>query len=321
MFTSSLVDGATALDARFAGIFVPAPEIGRPRIGITESFLDNAEGYHQRFTNTAYFRALIDKALDHLAYAHAAPVVLDIGSGSGNSVFPMLDRFPQATVIATDLSPNLLAILRQYALSKSAYAERLHAVCLDACTNYYAANSYDLAVGAAILHHLIDPVAALAAVHGALKPGAVAMFFEPFENGNAVLMLAYEAIIEKAATLPIRDDVLGLLKAIVGDFRLRMRVRQDPAQFAKMDDKWIFTKSFFIEAARRCGYASVEILPLHACSAVFHDQTRANLNMGLGLPPDALPDWAWSIVDHYDDAFSPELHSELLIEGMVLLRK
>ncbi len=315
------MDGATVLDARFSDIFVPAPEIGKPRVGITECFLDNAETYHQRFTNTAYFRSLIDKALDRLGYTHDAPVVLDIGSGSGNSVFPVLDRFPQATVVATDLSPNLLAILRQYARSKPAYAERLHTVCLDACTDYYAANSFDLAVGAAILHHLVDPAAALAAVRNALKPGAVAMFFEPFENGNAVLMLAYEAIIERAATLPIRDDVLGLLKAIVGDFRLRMRVRHDPAQFAKMDDKWIFTKSFFIESARLCGYASVEILPLHASLDVFHSQTRANLNMGLGLPPDALPDWAWSIVDHYDEAFSPELHNELLVEGMVLLRK
>jgi SAM-dependent methyltransferase len=322
LFASPLVDGATAFaDARFAGIAVPAPEVGRPRLGITEAFLGQAEAYHERFSNTAYFRLLIDTALAHLGYAHEAPRVLDLGSGSGNSVFPLLDRFPRAEVVATDLSPNLLAILKRYADAHPAYDGRLHAVCVDACSNHYAQGAFDLAVGAAILHHLLDPAAALAAVHHALKPDGVALFFEPFENGNAVLMLAYEAIIEQAARQPIRADVLGLLRTIVGDFRLRMEMRRDPQRFASMDDKWIFTKSFFIDAARRCGYASVEILPLHALEHAFRNQTRANLNMGLGLPPEVLPDWAWAIVDHYDGAFSTELHGELLIEGMVLLRK
>jgi SAM-dependent methyltransferase len=321
LFAVPLVDGAAALDARFGGIHVPSPEVGKPRVGITEAFLENAEAYHQRFTNTAYFRMLIDRALDHLGDHHEAPLVLDLGSGSGNSVFPMLDRYPAAEVIATDLSPNLLAILKQYADANPAYADRLHAVCVDACSNHHAANVYDIAVGAAILHHLLDPQAALAAVHHALKPGGVAMFFEPFENGNAVLMLAYESIIAQAATQPIRDDVLGLLKCMVDDFRLRMQMRRDPARFATMDDKWIFTKSFFLDAAKHCGFAAIEILPLHALEQAFRNQTRANLNMGLGLPPEVLPDWAWAIVDHYDDAFSPELHGELLIEGMILLRK
>jgi SAM-dependent methyltransferase len=81
--------------------------------------------------------------------------------------------------------------------------------------------AYTSAVRPAILHHLLDPQSALAAVHHALKPDGVAMLFEPFENGNAVLMLAYESIIAQAATRPIRNDVLGLLKCMVDDFRLR----------------------------------------------------------------------------------------------------
>lgn len=322
LFATPLIDGAVAFgDARFAGIAVPQPEVGQPRVGITEAFLGNAEAYHQRFTNTAYFRLLIDQAIERLGWTHNAPVVLDLGSGSGNSVFPMLDKYPAATVVATDLSPNLLAILHRYAQAQPGYANRLHAVCVDACTDHYAEGAYDLAVGAAILHHLLDPAAALSAVHRALRPGGAAMFFEPFENGNAVLMLAYEAIIDQAERRPIRDDVLGLLRMIVSDFRTRMALRRDPAQFASMDDKWIFTRSFFFDAAQRIGFADIEIHPLHAREHAFRNQTRANLNMGLGQPPEALPDWAWAIVDHYDDAFSDELRAELLIEGMVLLRR
>ena len=45
----------------------------------------------------------------------------------------------------------------------------------------------DLAVGAAILHHILDPAKVLASCHRALKPGGWAIFFEPFEAGNTIV--------------------------------------------------------------------------------------------------------------------------------------
>ena len=95
-------------DTGFRGIYSPAPELGRNRSGITEQFLDNAEANHQRFSDNEYFRILIEQVLAETPLATREPLILDLGSGYGNSVWPCLDLFPAAQVIATDLSPNLL---------------------------------------------------------------------------------------------------------------------------------------------------------------------------------------------------------------------
>jgi ubiquinone/menaquinone biosynthesis C-methylase UbiE len=39
--------------------------------------------------------------------------ILDLGSGAGNTVFPLLDLYPNATLIASDLSIPLLRALRR----------------------------------------------------------------------------------------------------------------------------------------------------------------------------------------------------------------
>ena len=108
---------------------------------------------------------------------------------------------------------------------------------------------------------------------------------------------------------------------MVNDFRVRMAISPAHPRFAELDDKWIFTKRWFERAAQACGYRELIIEPLHDLDQPFRNQTRANLNMGLGLPPDVLPDWAWRIVDRADQAYSRDLRADLLIEGRVVLRK
>ena len=291
-------------DARFSGILSPAPELERSRLGITERFLEDAESYHQRFSNTDYFKSLIAGALGDAPLATDTPLILDLGSGSGNSVWPCLEIFPEGQVVATDLSPNLLAILRDHAAKSGDDARRLNMICMDATQDYFEPGRFDFVVGAAILHHLIEPDAALASIYSALKPGGQALFFEPFENGNAILTLAYEDIISQAESKPIREDVLAFLNVMVEDFRLRMAVHPGQPHFEELDDKWIFTRHWFEQAAQSCGFRKLAIQPLHDLDRPFTNQTRANLNMGLGLPPEVLPDWAWEIVGRMDSALS-----------------
>jgi hypothetical protein len=41
-----------------------------------------------------------------------------------------------------------------------------------------------------------------------------------------------------------------------------------------------------------------------------------------GIPKSELPDWAWKIFDRFEnDMFSPEMLTDLLIEGCVIFRK
>jgi SAM-dependent methyltransferase len=184
--------------------------------------------------------------------------------------------------------------------------------------------TFDLVVGAAILHHLIDPEEAIVAAGAALRPGGAAIFFEPFENGNAVLGLAYREILEQMDSRRERKrykEGLDILRALGHDLETRRgRDKSDPI-FRRIDDKWLFTRSFIEELAGKGGFASVDIRPIHSIERPFTQQTVTNLRLAANLGPEALPPWCWDKLASYDDAFSDDLKTDLFLEASIILRK
>jgi hypothetical protein len=51
------------------------------------------------------------------------------------------------------------------------------------------------------------------------------------------------------------------------------------------------------------------------------DQAAVHLRLGAGLKAEALPTWAWSVIDEADAGISDDLRKELAQEAAVLLRK
>ena len=330
------------------GIYIPQPEVGLVPVGVTEQFLADADTYHRHYTNTAYFKLLISDAMKRINFRADCLTILDIGSGSGNSVFPCLELFPDCRIVATDLSPNLLRILLDHVNGDPASLGRVLPVCMDATRDYYAEHAFDLVIGAAILHHLIDPGAAIKAAARALKPGGVAVFFEPFENGNSILRIAYSQILardEEARNSPptrqrswlewlrgaappvtttdseLPADISAMLRATVESFAVRSGADKSAPLFQSMDDKWLFTRSYIEERARAAGFDEVLIYPIHAVERPFSHQTEVNLSLGIGASAERLPGWAWEILDYYDRLFSMELKRDLFIEACIILRK
>jgi SAM-dependent methyltransferase len=170
------------VEPRFSGILAPEPERGAEKIGITDQFLQNADTYHARYLNTDHYQRALTRALEAVSFRSRQGLeILDIGTGSGaNSVVPCTRLFHRPRIIATDLSPNLLAILR-HDLQHAQSSGEVACVCTDAMNNFFKPVGFDLVIGVAILHHLLDPMAALRTVRRALRPGGVAVFFEPFE--------------------------------------------------------------------------------------------------------------------------------------------
>jgi SAM-dependent methyltransferase len=291
----------------------------RRTVGVTAQFLEEADTYHQRYTAHGYFRNLIESAVRR-AGIRDVQAVLDLGSGSGNSVVPALELFPGADIVAVDISPQLLAILKRYVARDPASDRRLLAVCMDAAVDAYVPGSFDLCIGAAILHHMLDPEAVIRAAMKALKPGGHAIFFEPFEGGNAMLRLAYQRILDSPRALLLRGRVRTFLRSMVGDYSVRMDTSPGDPIFATLDDKWMFTRSYFQRIAERVG-AQLAIEPLHELDGMLLNQTESNLRLGAQLPPDALPGWAWSIIRQMDDLLPTRVKEDLLIEGCVTFRK
>src|SRR5436305_11771725 len=111
IFAEPLLDLGSQ-DEALAGILTPRSALGAAKVGVTAQFLDRADEYHRAYLNVEYWRFLLANAFAAIGAIDEPALIIDIGSGSGNSVIPIADRFPAARIVAVDISPQLLAILR-----------------------------------------------------------------------------------------------------------------------------------------------------------------------------------------------------------------
>lgn len=320
-FGVPLIDLATR-DARYAGIFTPEPELDAAREGITAQFLEAADTYHERYAASAHWQAMFERVFDKVGMpARSAPDILDIGTGSGiNTVVPLLALLPDARIVGTDLSPQLLARLRGYVTAND-LDHRVACICTDASRDFFLPESVDFATGGSILHHLIDPIKALKAVRRTLRPGGMAVFFEPFE-GYGVIRAAFTLILDRAAAGQpgLAPATAAFLEAMARDHEVRAgRDKSDP-MYLHLDDKWLFTRTYIAEAAKEAGFRSAEVIPMYAPA----DQYRRGVTNLLAMAPvpasEPLPDWAWDIVDRFDACFSDDLKGEATLESGIVFR-
>ena len=305
--------------AAFAGIFSPRSSVGLAKRGVTAQFLEHADEYHRNYLNVDYWCFLLHNALAAVGHIGNPGTILDIGSGSGNSVIPLLRRFVDAQIVATDISPQLLAILKGF-LGSDGTADRVALICVDAAEAEYRPEVFDLAVGAAILHHVMEPERVLASCHRALKPGCWALFFEPFEAGNTLVKLIYQRILAQATAAQREIDAMRLLERMVADYTMRQRPKTDPI-FREIDDKWMFTRTYFERIKADQGWAELIVYPLNISPTFLRTQAEVHLRLGAQLQPTALPDWAWAVIDETDAGVSEDLRREWAPEAAVLLRK
>ena len=318
LFAEPLVDLGTD-DPRFAGILTPRSFHGASKVGVTAQFLENAEHYHARFFDTGYWNGLIGDAL--AAAGNPAPKrIIDIGSGSGNSVLPLADRFRDAQVIATDISPQLLAILRDIVRTRRDDAARFAFVCVDLTQANFQPGAAGLAVGAAILHHVLEPERVIASCHRALAPGGWAIFFEPFETGHTLLKAVYRSLWARASAEERATPGFRVVQRMLVDYAVRERPRSDPI-YRQLDDKWSFTRTYFEKLRKAQGWDELITYALHVSPHMLRRQFEVQLRLAAGLEPGALPDWAWAAIDEADAGMSDDVRVEMAQEAAVLLRK
>ncbi len=316
------------VDERLRGIFSPGYAESLVNRYMTGHFREDASTYVQRYQKTDYFENLLCTAFARVGFDPARQTeltILDIGSGAGNSVFPLLKLCPRSSVIASDLSAELLVLLKEFLQHQH---QHQHEECLlfqlNAEELNFVEHAFDLVVGAATLHHLFLPAQTIEGCARILKPGGHAIFFEPFENGHAVLRLAYQDIVRDERQHALSDDSRLFLTGRIQETTLRQRRDKSHPEFASVDDKWLFTRQYFEELAERYHFSDCLLYPLYPLELVttqFVLQTEINLRLVLGKGREALPDWAWQIIERYDNAFSEDLKKELLLEGTVIFTK
>jgi len=314
------------VDERFRGIYSPGYEASLVNQYMTGQFREDASTYVQRYQKTDYFENLLVNAFARIGSRQEQRTrlnILDIGSGAGNSVFPLLKLCPQSSVIASDLSAELLVLLKDFLQQQHLDADCL-LFQLNAEELNFADLTFDLVVGAATLHHLFHPEKTIEGCARILKKGGRAIFFEPFENGHALLHLAYQDVLRDTHSGSLTEESRSFFTGRIQEFALRQGRDKSRLEFVSMDDKWLFTRQYFEEFAERYHFSDCLIYPLYPLELVnqqFVLQTEVNLRLVLGKERDAFPDWVWQIIERYDNAFSENLKKELLLEGTVILTK
>jgi SAM-dependent methyltransferase len=198
--------------------------------------------------------------------------------------------------------------------------------------NHFRPAVFDIVVGAAILHHILDVKRTLCSVHAALAPGGVAIFFEPFEAGSSILRMAFQHILEfdDATTRSNGNGQLQPEPTLNADMRsfLRRRIVEFDRRISpdidikkSLDDKWYFTRAYFEEVAREIGFSSLLILNNQATENPLLVQTATFLRNGLGLTRDALPTFAWDILKSYEKAMSAYLKKDMMTTGTIILTR
>ena len=321
MFDQPLVDLGIHEAAAFRGVLTPQGEVGQQRKGVNAVFLENAETYYQKYQGFAYWRKLLLQALARTGVNDARTIV-EFGCGFGNATLPMLDIFPNSKVVASDISPNLLAILEGLLVSRG-LKERCVAIAMDAHKPYFKEGSADLIFGAAILHHLIEPGEFIGSALRVLKPGGWAFFFEPLEGGLAVLRLICGEIVREGRRRLLwnrRTEAMRLTENFANDLNPQIFRKATPG-WEDRDDKWAFPRSVLDKIARDNG-AELQVYGLHDNVGQFRRHFAYMLETYSGMKAADYPGWAWDIFDRYDNnTFSPEMLLDLALEGCVMFRK
>lgn len=322
LYQQPLSDLGDRLGEAYRGIFSPLYDDALLDQFLTPQFTTESDWYVEHCEHSEQTGRLLQRCFERAGFSMSLPqgsYLLDIGSGSGNSIFPLLDSFPDHTLVASDLSPQMLLALKK-SLSLRKCSQPIHLLQLNAENLDFKPESFELVVGMAILHHLHNPARAIAGAANILKSGGLAIFSEPFENGNYLLSLAYRMILRDAAakqlSQPVREFLTGRIKSIA----LHSGLEKTEEFLHSHDDKWLFTHKIIEKVARHSGFSECIIMPQAQKPDALTRKTRVLLKY-LNLDDSDLPVWAWEVISEVESGMSSLLREEMPLEAAIILRK
>jgi ubiquinone/menaquinone biosynthesis C-methylase UbiE len=286
--------------------------------GIGEQFRGGAEVYDERYLQVDSKIQVIKEAFKHIkANWQNFEVALDVGCGSGNATFALLQIFENIHIYATDLSPEMVQLLASRAF-RLGQKDRVTPFVADSSKLAFKHNSFDLLVGSSMLHHLLDPAGFLDSVLNGVRPDGVCMFTEPFQTGHLVLRQVLTQLVTLSKYNPgFAEHHIKFFRDYIFTIDTMFRRDRDNPIFATLDDKWMFTKSLFYDAASRAGMRCV-IFNGHVSATVFSDRVVDLIRLGLG-ETITLPSWAEEVIREIDVLVGQDLGEEVLLEGCIVI--
>ncbi len=142
-----------------------------------------AKFYDSRFLRQLYFERLYRKLMMISDGFHLYPWppsfrVLDVACGTGELLFRLASKAPQADYAGLDLTPEMLAVARK----KLAAFRHVKLVEGNASALPFKDRSFDLVLCSEAFHHFFEPQIALNEMARVTKPGGYLILMDPAAN-------------------------------------------------------------------------------------------------------------------------------------------
>ena len=128
-------------------------------------------------------------------------VVADIGAGSGFFARRIAQRLPAGQVVAVDIQPEMLAILREIALAEG--IANIETVLATEQSLMLAPGSIDIALFVDVYHELAQPLEVMRELRTALKPGGKVILIEYRAEDPSVPIIPVHKMTAKQARLEL----------------------------------------------------------------------------------------------------------------------
>jgi SAM-dependent methyltransferase len=209
-----------------------------------DQFGDDAR-FAQSDMNRPWFETRLGPALagvEHLSAVLAAPgaVIADVACGTGWSSIALARAFPEASVVGYDTDEPSIDAAR--AMTAGAGLED-RIVFRSASGDTLAADAYDAAFVFEALHDMPDPVAVLAAIRRAVRPGGVVVVMD-------------EAVADEL-TAPA-DDV----DKIMYGYSVFICLPDGMSSRPSVATGTVMRRSILESYARQAGFRTVSVLPI-----------------------------------------------------------
>ncbi|GHU95731.1 hypothetical protein FACS1894156_5810 [Bacteroidia bacterium] len=104
--------------------------------------------------------------------------LLEVGCGTGLFTQKLAEALPELNIVATDGFQTMLNIAQQRLANYKNVQCNLYDISTPPPNNLFSINKLDIVCGVDIIHHIEDPVAAMATWRTLVKPNGILLFLE-----------------------------------------------------------------------------------------------------------------------------------------------
>lgn len=215
-----------------------------------------AKNYDEQFgLSVEIARARVRHIVDNSERPILPGHVLNLGCGTGNLTAALVAEGVATTCIGFDISASTVDTARQ----KTASMKSISFEVGSATELPFDDNSFDLVVGDAFLHHILDTEACLREVHRVTKPGGVASFNEPHGPGYALVEFVLRNIHIRDTQIDQYNQTIRYLREHAGDLQA--------LEAFPLPGKHYFSPDYLIQVGTAAGFSGFSAVPAMGPSA------------------------------------------------------